>query len=136
MPPFASGTPRDAEVYVDGYYAGTVDDFDGTFQRLHIDTGGTKSRSTRRLSTLRQKVYLTPQHLQDQAGAPGARARRAARAEAAAAAAVGVRRTVAKAGAAERRTGKALDRRRRRNAAGRRAARRTARVGIAFRMAR
>jgi hypothetical protein len=41
-------TPRDAEVYVDGYYAGTVDDFDGTFQRLHIDTAGTKSRSTRR----------------------------------------------------------------------------------------
>src|ERR1035437_4172470 len=26
-------TPRDAAVYVDGYYAGIVDDFDGLFQR-------------------------------------------------------------------------------------------------------
>ena len=32
-------TPRQAEVYVDGYYAGTVDDFDGTFQRLHLEPG-------------------------------------------------------------------------------------------------
>jgi hypothetical protein len=32
-------TPKDAEVFVDGYYAGIVDDFDGTFQRLRLDTG-------------------------------------------------------------------------------------------------
>ena len=31
--------PRNAEVYVDGYYAGTVDDFDGIFQRLHLESG-------------------------------------------------------------------------------------------------
>jgi hypothetical protein len=31
--------PRDAEVYVDGYFVGVVDDFDGIFQRLHLDTG-------------------------------------------------------------------------------------------------
>ena len=31
--------PRDAEVYVDGYYVGVVDDFDGIFQRLHIESG-------------------------------------------------------------------------------------------------
>ena len=31
--------PRDASVFVDGYYAGVVDDFDGVFQRLHIDPG-------------------------------------------------------------------------------------------------
>jgi hypothetical protein len=31
--------PRDAEVYVDGYYVGLVDDFDGTFQRLTLDAG-------------------------------------------------------------------------------------------------
>lgn len=31
--------PRDAEVWVDGYYAGTVDDFDGIFQRLRLDMG-------------------------------------------------------------------------------------------------
>jgi hypothetical protein len=32
-------TPREAEVFVDGYYAGTVDSFDGTFQRLHVEPG-------------------------------------------------------------------------------------------------
>ena len=31
--------PRDAEVYVDGYFAGQVDDFDGTFQSLRLDGG-------------------------------------------------------------------------------------------------
>ena len=31
--------PRHAEVLVDGYYAGTVDDFDGTFQRLELEEG-------------------------------------------------------------------------------------------------
>jgi hypothetical protein len=31
--------PRDAQVFVDGYYVGIVDDFDGTFQRLHLPTG-------------------------------------------------------------------------------------------------
>jgi len=31
--------PREAEVYVDGYFVGVVDDFDGIFQRLHIETG-------------------------------------------------------------------------------------------------
>jgi hypothetical protein len=30
---------RDAEVWVDGYYAGTVDDFDGMFQALRLDSG-------------------------------------------------------------------------------------------------
>jgi hypothetical protein len=32
-------TPKDAEVFVDGYYAGIVDDFDGMFQRLRLDSG-------------------------------------------------------------------------------------------------
>ncbi len=54
-------TPREAEVFVDGYYAGTVDDFDGTFQRLHVEPGdhdlelfmpGHRS--------YQQKVYLQP----------------------------------------------------------------------------
>jgi hypothetical protein len=31
--------PREAEVYVDGYYAGLVDEFDGVFQRLQIEPG-------------------------------------------------------------------------------------------------
>jgi len=31
--------PRDAAVYVDGYYAGIVDNFDGVFQRLTLTSG-------------------------------------------------------------------------------------------------
>ena len=31
--------PRDAQVYVDGYFTGLVDDYDGFFQRLTIDSG-------------------------------------------------------------------------------------------------
>jgi hypothetical protein len=31
--------PKDAQVYIDGYYAGVVDDFDGIFQRLHVPPG-------------------------------------------------------------------------------------------------
>jgi hypothetical protein len=30
---------RNAEVYVDGYLVGTVDDFDGTFQQVKLDPG-------------------------------------------------------------------------------------------------
>ena len=31
--------PRDAQVFIDGAYAGTVDDFDGTFQSLRLEEG-------------------------------------------------------------------------------------------------
>jgi hypothetical protein len=31
--------PKQAQVYVDGYFAGIVDDFDGTFQRLRLRAG-------------------------------------------------------------------------------------------------
>ena len=31
--------PKETEVYVDGYFVGRVDDFDGTLQRLHIQAG-------------------------------------------------------------------------------------------------
>ena len=31
-------SPRNTEVFVDGYYAGTVDDFDGIFQRLRLES--------------------------------------------------------------------------------------------------
>jgi hypothetical protein len=31
--------PRDAEVYIDGFFVGMVDEFDGIFQRLHIESG-------------------------------------------------------------------------------------------------
>jgi hypothetical protein len=32
--------PREAQVFVDGYYVGIVDEFDGTFQRLRLEVGG------------------------------------------------------------------------------------------------
>ena len=32
-------TPRDAAVHVDGYYAGSVDDFDGALQRIALEPG-------------------------------------------------------------------------------------------------
>lgn len=53
--------PRDAAVYVDGYFAGKVDEFDGKLQRLHVEPGeheivvyldGYRS--------LRQRLYLSP----------------------------------------------------------------------------
>jgi PEGA domain len=53
--------PKEAEVYVDGYFAGKVEDFNGAFQRLHIAPGqhdivvfmaGFRS--------LKQKLYLSP----------------------------------------------------------------------------
>lgn len=54
-------TPRQAEVFVDGYVAGTVDDFDGTFQRLPLPPG--EHEIVLYLAgyrTVSQKVYLTP----------------------------------------------------------------------------
>jgi len=53
-------TPKDAEVFVDGYYAGIVDDFDGVFQRLRVPPGQhdiTLYREGDR--TVHQTVYLT-----------------------------------------------------------------------------
>jgi hypothetical protein len=32
-------TPRNTKVYVDGYFVGTVDDFDGALQRLNVEAG-------------------------------------------------------------------------------------------------
>lgn len=34
--------PREAQVFVDGYYAGLVNDFDGVFQELRLSQGGHK----------------------------------------------------------------------------------------------
>jgi hypothetical protein len=31
--------PRDGQVFVDGYYAGVVDDYDGVFQHLNLEAG-------------------------------------------------------------------------------------------------
>lgn len=32
-------SPRHAQVFIDGYYAGTVDDYDGAFQSLKLESG-------------------------------------------------------------------------------------------------
>jgi hypothetical protein len=49
------GAVRNAEVYVDGGYAGVVDNFDGTFQRLQLEPGThtveIRARSYRRSTT-------------------------------------------------------------------------------------
>jgi hypothetical protein len=53
--------PKQAEVYVDGYYAGIVDDFDGTFQRLRVAPGEHEIELwLDGYHTVRQKVLLTP----------------------------------------------------------------------------
>ena len=31
--------PKEAQVFADGYYAGTVEDFDGAFQQLDLEDG-------------------------------------------------------------------------------------------------
>ena len=52
--------PKQAEVYVDGYYAGIVDDFDGTWQRLHVPPGGHEIELwLEGYRTVRQQVHLT-----------------------------------------------------------------------------
>ena len=54
-------TPRDTEVFIDNYYAGTADDFDGLFQRLHVEPGAhdiTLYRDGYR--TIRQRIYIQP----------------------------------------------------------------------------
>jgi hypothetical protein len=70
-PPYAYGapdsslrilvTPKDASVYVDGYYAGVVDDFDGVFQRLRVTPG--QHEVTVYLDgyrSLHEQLYLSP----------------------------------------------------------------------------
>lgn len=53
--------PKQAEVYVDGFYAGVVDDFDGTFQRLHTTPGGHAiTLHLEGYRTVTQNIYVTP----------------------------------------------------------------------------
>ena len=53
--------PSEARVYVDGYYAGTVDDFDGLFQRLHVSPGRHEiALKLEGYKTHRAKVYVAP----------------------------------------------------------------------------
>jgi hypothetical protein len=53
--------PKQAQVFVDGFYAGIVDDFSGTFGRLRLPPG--EHEITVYLDgyhSIREKVYLTP----------------------------------------------------------------------------
>jgi hypothetical protein len=53
-------TPREAAVYVDGYYAGIVDDFDGVFQSLALSPGAHEiTVYLEGYRTVQQKLYLT-----------------------------------------------------------------------------
>jgi hypothetical protein len=55
--------PQDAEVYVDGYYAGIVDDFDGVFQRLPVTPGEHEIELfLDGYRSVQQKVYATPRN--------------------------------------------------------------------------
>lgn len=54
-------TPRETEVYIDGYYAGSVDNFDGVLQRLRIEKG--EHELVLYLDgyrTVRQRIFLQP----------------------------------------------------------------------------
>jgi hypothetical protein len=54
-------TPRDTEVFIDSYYAGTADDFDGIFQRLHLEPGAHDITLYREgFKTVRQRIYIQP----------------------------------------------------------------------------
>jgi hypothetical protein len=53
-------SPRDAEVFVDGYRAGVVDDFDGTFQRLRLRPGAHEIVVyLEGYRTIRESLYLS-----------------------------------------------------------------------------
>ena len=53
--------PKDAQVFVDGYYAGVADNFDGAFQELHVAPGGhVISVYLNGYRTLTRSIYAEP----------------------------------------------------------------------------
>ncbi len=53
--------PRDAKVYIDGYFVGTVDSFDGLFQKLGLEAGGHRVElRADGYETLEFEVLITP----------------------------------------------------------------------------
>jgi len=51
--------PRDTEIYIDNYYAGTSDDFDGMFQRLHLEPGAHDITLYREgYRSVQQRIYI------------------------------------------------------------------------------
>ena len=67
-------TPKEAAVYVDGYRAGRVDDFDGTFQRLNVAPGPRAHAVPARLSH-RHRARLLRRRLDVEAEAVAREAR-------------------------------------------------------------
>ncbi|HEY2150861.1 MAG TPA: hypothetical protein VGH34_08640 [Vicinamibacterales bacterium] len=63
-------TPKTAQVFVDGYYAGVVDDFDGHFQHLDLTPGG-HAIDVRAdgFAPLTFNAYAQPDHTTDYKGA-------------------------------------------------------------------
>ena len=56
---------KEAEVFVDGYYAGIVDDFDGTFQKLYLQPGEhTIELRLEGHRTFTQRILVSPSHTQ------------------------------------------------------------------------
>jgi hypothetical protein len=56
-------TPKQALVYVDGYFAGIVDDFDGLFQKLRLEVGPHRIEVTAEgYEPLSFDVQITPDH--------------------------------------------------------------------------
>ena len=54
-------TPKDAQVFVDGYYAGVADKFGGAFHRLHVMPGGHVITIYRDgFRTLSRSIYARP----------------------------------------------------------------------------
>ena len=54
-------TPRETEVFIDGYLAGVADDFDGFFQRLHVPPGAHEIElHLDGYRSIRQTLYLAP----------------------------------------------------------------------------
>jgi hypothetical protein len=63
-------TPKTAQVYVDGAYAGVVDDFNGHFQHLDLTPGGHRIEVRQPgFQTLTIEPYIQPDHTTDFKGA-------------------------------------------------------------------
>ena len=62
-------TPKDAQVYADGSYAGTVDDFDGHFQHLNLTPGGHRIEiRAQGFAPLTFNTFIQPDHTTDYKG--------------------------------------------------------------------
>jgi hypothetical protein len=59
-------TPKTAQVFVDGYYAGVVDDFNGHFQHLDLTPGGHRIEVRQPgFQPLTIQTYIQPGHTTD-----------------------------------------------------------------------